>query len=130
MTTNLAISINSYKVIDRREQTEADKLVYTKKAAARLLNVEYGEIEFVYVGFDYVLVGMYNNSVKLTKSEFTTLFVEDRFARSKSLTVTQNVQNATQYTVRNEDNGHRYHIQVKTSSIYCECADYHKQIQA
>ena len=130
MTTLLALSNNSYQVINRRAHSLADKLVYNRKAAARLLNVEYDSVEFVYVADNYVLVGLYNTSVKLAKEQFKQLFVSDRQARSKSLTVTQNIGNPTQYTVRNEDNGHRYKVQIKPDSIYCECADYHKQIEA
>ena len=110
MTTNLAISTNSYQAINRRQQTKADKLIYTKKAAARLLNVEYDSVEFVYMADNFVLVGLYNTSVKLDKAEFKKLFVEDRFARSKSLTVTKHLNSGLNYTVRNEDNGHCYQV--------------------
>ena len=98
--------------------------------AARLLSVEYEAIEFVYVADNYVLVGMFNTSAKLDKKTFIDMFVSDRQARSKSLTATKNVSLPTQYTVRNEESGNRYIVQVKPDSIRCECADYHKQMEA
>ena len=130
MTTNLAIVNNSYRIINRRQQKKADKLIYTRKAASRLLKVEYEAIEFVYVADNFVLVGLYNTSVKLDKAEFTTLFVNDRKARSKSLTVTKKVNSSINYTVRNEDNGHRYSLKLYPDSVHCQCADYQKQIEA
>ena len=130
MLNNLALAHNSYQVVNRHQHSLADKLIYTRKAASRLLNVEYDSIEFVYVSSDFVLVGLYNDSVRLNQAEFKEMFVNDRKARSKALTVTKNLGIPGQYTVRNEDNGHRYKVQIKPDSIHCECADFHKQIEA
>ena len=130
MTTNLAIVNNSYQGINRREHSLADKLIYNRKAASRLLNVEYDSIEFVYVADNYVLVGLYNDSVRMNQAEFKKLFVSDRQSRSLNMTVTQNVDNGSRFTVRNEDNGHRYQVQLYTDGKRCTCADFHKQIEA
>ncbi len=79
---------------------------------------------------EFVLVGLYNTSVKLEKAEFKQLFVSDRQARSKSLTVTKHLNSGLNYTVRNEDNGHRYQVNLTSNAVRCECADYQKQIEA
>jgi hypothetical protein len=92
MTNNLTLAHNSYQVANRHPHSLADKLIYTRKAASRLLNVEYDSIEFVYVFSDFVLVGLYNDSVRLDKAEFKEMFVNDRKARSKALTVTKNIR--------------------------------------
>ena len=128
MTTNLALLTTTY-TITRREHSLADKLIYTRKGAARLLRIEYEAIEFVYVADDYVLVGLYNTSVKLDKAEFKKLFVSDRKARSKSLTVTKHLNSSLNYTVWNEDNGHRYPVNLTSNAVRCECADYKKQME-
>ena len=129
MTINLAISTTSYGV-SRREHSLADKLIYTRKAAARLLNVEDDSVEFVHVADNFILVGTFNDSVKLDKKEFIDVFVNDRKARSQNMTVTQNVDNGSRFTVRNEDNGHRYQVQLYSDGVTCQCADFHKQVDA
>ena len=79
---------------------------------------------------EFVLVGLYNTSVKLDQAEFKKLFVSDRQARSKSLTVTKHLNSSLNYTVWNEDNGHRYQVNLTSNAVRCECPDYHKQLQA
>lgn len=116
--------------ITRRNQTDSDKLIYTKKSAACILKIDVENIEFVYVSDSFVLVGLFNSSVKLSKTEFKVMFVEDRKARSSTINVTQDLNKTLTYTVRNEDNNHRYQVRLKPDSIYCQCPDYQNQLRA
>ena len=113
--------------INRRPQTKADQLLYTRKAVSRLMNIDYKDIEFIYVADTFVLVGLYNDSVKLDKSAFKEMFVNDRKAKAQTMTATQHVNNESRFTVRNHGNGHRYQVQATDHSIECECEDYRKQ---
>ena len=63
----------------------------------------------------------------LSKKKFYSSFVEDRKARSKSITVTQNLFADRIYTARNESNDHAYTV-IAASSIECQCADYRAQL--
>ena len=126
MTTNLVPAITIY-TINRRQHSLADKLLYTRKAVCRLLKIDYKDIEFIYVADGFVLVGLYNRSVKLDKTEFKKMFVSDRKARSQGLTATQHLDNGSQFTVRNHNNGHRYLVQLFSDGVTCQCADYQKQ---
>ena len=47
-----------------------------------------------------------------------------RQVRSKVLICTPNVDNVTQYTVRNEDKGSTYRVDLHSDHITCQCDDY------
>ena len=58
---------------------------------------------------------------------FYSSFVEDRKARSRSITVTPNAFANRVFTARNTANGHTYTV-IVGDSVECQCADYRSQI--
>jgi hypothetical protein len=63
----------------------------------------------------------------LSKKSFYLSFVEDRQARSRSITVTKNAFADKVFTARNESNDHAYTV-IVSDVVDCQCADYRAQI--
>ncbi len=113
--------------IHRRKQTAADKMLYTKKAVAKVLNLAYNQIEFIYVGEESILVGLYNNSIKLDKQSFREEFVKVRKIRSQTIAVRPHPNELNAFVAENQINHHSHTVQLTDRHVFCDCEDYQKQ---
>jgi len=64
----------------------------------------------------------------ISKKLFKQHFVDRRKAEAKGLTVTQNVFNKNEFTVRNEAKKSAYQVTAGNGVISCECEDFNNQI--
>lgn len=113
-----AITINRYV------PSQLESKLYTENRVCRILKIKKADIEFVYPCENGCLVGFWTHTKFIPKSEFTALLVGDRKNRSKSLTVTPNAFDSTDYTVRNEDKGTIYRVETYQGYMNCTCRDY------
>jgi hypothetical protein len=111
--------------INRYQPTALEVKIYSESRAARILNIKKSEIEFV-VAINEIecLVGLFNKSVRLSKSQFIGIMVSDRKARSNYLDVTKQVNKVDMFTVRNESSESVYQVKTGVDHLECECKDY------
>ena len=100
--------------------------VYTKAAAARILNVDVSQIAVFEVWASVCFVRILGESSKfMSKKVFRHHFADWRIRRSKSLNVTQVNQElyrvTTPYDIRVKS------VSIDNSSIRCRCSDYQTQ---
>lgn len=116
--------------IYRYVATQLENKLYTIARAAKILGLKRNDIEFVVaINNEYCLVGLFNESVKIHKSEFIKLLVADRQKRTHNLTATENAFNPLQYTVRNLDRNSTYQVKLQDDHIICECQDYENLVK-
>lgn len=116
-------------IITRYQPTQSEQFIYTKAAAAKLLNLKVDDIEFVYpMPDDRCMVGLYNDGIILTKAEFIKVMTNDRRSRSRQIKVTQNVYKETTFKARNDKR--TYNVELYKDCITCQCDDYEKQAAA
>ncbi len=110
--------------VNRYQPTTLETKLYTVSRAARILKLKRDQIEFIYPCSDGCLIGLWNDSVFISKVEFIKLLSTDRRQRSKALKVTENVFDNTVFTVRNENKGRAYRVEAHQDYINCGCKDY------
>jgi hypothetical protein len=111
--------------INRYQPTALENKIYSESRAARILNLKKSEIEFVVaINENECLVGLFNKSVRLSKSQFIGIMVSDRKSRSNYLDVTRNINNPWRFTVRNDSSESSYQLYADADHIKCECKDY------
>ena len=117
--------------IKRYEPTATDNLIYTKKAAAMVLEIDIKEIETLVPTKTGCWVYYGENSHSFVKRcEFGEIFVNDRKARSQTITVTQNCEDERLFTARNQDNDNTYQVNLTRNGVHCKCPDYERQLEA
>ena len=101
--------------------------VYTKAAAARILNIDVSQIAVFEVWADVCFVRILGESSKfMSKTVFRHHFADWRIQRSKSLDVTQ--VNQELYRVTTPHDTRVESVSVDNKSIRCGCSDYQTQI--
>lgn len=108
----------------------AFNLVYSASAVRRLLGVAAGVAvriqKFAFVIWVHV---QGQRPTFLSKVLFRFHFAEWRKAQARGLTATQWVDQATRFTVRNENKGSAYVIDCSPSRLNCTCEDYKNQVE-
>lgn len=111
----------------KRPEVRTINYLYSFSRTAQILGIKENQIEFVMVlDNGKILVGLFNDSVYLEKSDYTDLFVAERKERAEreDLKVTQFVNDDTKFTVRNQAKQSTYQVQLYFDSLKCDCPDY------
>jgi hypothetical protein len=108
----------------------AEQLLYSKSAAARLLDVDFEEILDLQVWGTGIWINIEGQRPRIiSKRVFKQHFVDWRKAAARSLRVTSQVFVRNTYTVRNETKETRYEVQLLSGCVTCTCEDFAKQQQ-
>ena len=106
----------------------AQNLVYSKAAAARILNLDYILIKDIEVWNKVVLVKVQDQKSKfISKKDFRQHFVDWRKARSYSLKTTPNNYNQELFTVVNPHKDTNYQVSLQVKELICNCDDWANQ---
>ncbi|WP_036478525.1 hypothetical protein [Myxosarcina sp. GI1] len=108
--------------------TTAQNLIYSKSAAARLLNLDYFLIKDLEVWNKVVLVKIHDRKAKfVSKKEFCQHFANWRRSRSRTLETTPHLYNKESFTVYNPYKETRYQVTVRPQELICDCDDWANQ---
>jgi hypothetical protein len=108
--------------------TTAQNLIYSKAAAARILNLDYTLIKDLEVWNKVILVKVQDQKAKfISKKNFRQHFVDWRKARSYSLETTPNIYNEELFTVLNPHKDTHYNVSLQVQELICDCEDWANQ---
>ncbi len=106
----------------------AQKLIYSKAAAARILNFDYTLIKDIEIWDKIILVKVrYQKNKFISKQNFRQHFVDWRKARSYSLETTPNIYNKELFTVLNPHKDTHYNVSLQVKELICDCNDWANQ---
>lgn len=106
----------------------AQNLIYSKAAAARILNLDYTLIKDLEIWNKVVLIKVKNQKAKfVSKKDFRQHFVDWRKARSYSLKTTPHIYNKEVFTVVNPHKDTSYQISLRADELICNCEDWANQ---
>ena len=105
-------------------------LLYSKSSAARILGLEYSDIERIEIWSKVIWVKPFNRKASMiSKKVFKQHFVDIRKQRSLSLQLTEHLYNSNAFTVRNPRKDTHYTVYLVEDGLECECEDYLNQIR-
>ena len=105
-------------------------LVYSKSSAARILGLEYSDIDRLEIWDKIIWIKPFNRKpVMVSKKDFKQHFVDIRKQKSKSLQLTEHIYDSNAFTVRNPWKDTYYKVTLVENGIECECEDYQNQMQ-
>ncbi len=111
--------------------SSAQQLIYSRAAAARILNVPIEGIRRVEVWAFVVLVVPHKGyGLKprfVSKEKFRIHFAE--FRRQSALNLLVVGQRGSEFTVLNPSNNNQYQVVVGTAGVKCTCEDYRNQLR-
>ena len=108
--------------------TTAQNLIYSKAAAARILNLDYTLIKSIEVWNKIVLIKVQDQKAKfVSKKDFKQHFVDWRKARSYSLKATPYIYNQELFTVFNPHKDNSYQVSLQAEELICNCQDWANQ---
>ena len=106
----------------------AQNLVYSKAAAARILNLDYILIKDIEIWNKVVLVKVQDQKSKfISKKDFRQHFVDWRKARSIGLETTPHLYNQELFAVHNLHKDTQYQVSVHPQELICNCDDWANQ---
>jgi hypothetical protein len=108
-----------------------ENLIYSASAASRILGIIYGQSRIVVrEWFSVIWVWVPGHRPQfMSKAVFKRHFVERRKAAARALRVTPHLMDRAAFTVRNEDKGSTYTVQMVPTGLACKCEDYRNQVQ-
>ena len=111
------------------ELTELDRLLYSFRSAARILDLNTEDIAALTPQPENCLVEFNNKpwQAVIPKQEFVNLFISDRRAKSRVLIATKHLDNKNKWTVWNEEANTRYEVTVYRDKVVCTCPDWDNQ---
>jgi hypothetical protein len=108
--------------------TTAQNLVYSKAAAARILNIDPLLIKNLEIWQNIILVRICDRRAKfISKKDFRQHFADWRRARSKNLEVKPHLFRKEVFTVHNPYKDTRYQVTVRPKELVCNCDDWANQ---
>lgn len=109
--------------------TTAQNLVYSKAAAARILNIDPPLlIKNLEIWQNIILVRICDRRAKfISKKDFCQHFADWRRVRGKNLEVTPYLYNKEVFTVRNPYKDTHYRVAVRPQELVCNCDDWANQ---
>ncbi len=106
----------------------AQNLIYSKAAAARILNLDYILIENIEIWDKIILVKVrYQKNKFISKKNFRQHFVDWRKARSIGLKTTPHFYNQELFTVQNPGKNTWYQVSAHSQELICDCNDWANQ---
>ena len=106
----------------------AQNLIYSKSAAARILQVDYLEIENLEIWNKVILVKVREQRPTfISKKTFKQHFAEWRRTKAKALQATPHLYNQDLFTVHNPYKDTRYQVSVHSQELICNCEDWSNQ---
>ncbi|WNZ22724.1 hypothetical protein HJG54_07545 [Leptolyngbya sp. NK1-12] len=104
-------------------------LVYSAAAVRRMLATTFPVVRIEKWWKVCLVVFKGRRACFMSRQAFLKHFVEWRKAQARALQVTQQLQAPNKFTVRNETKNYSYIVQATPSGLFCECEDYHNQLQ-
>ena len=106
----------------------AQNLIYSKAAAARMLNLDYTLIKDIEIWDKVVLIKVQDQRAKfISKKNFRQHFVDWRKARSYGLETTPDIYNEELFTVLNPHKNTSYQVSLQVKGLICNCEDWANQ---
>ncbi|HHP7231696.1 MAG TPA: hypothetical protein ACFCUY_12660 [Xenococcaceae cyanobacterium] len=106
----------------------AQNLIYSKAAAARILDIDKTEIKELENWHKVILVKIRNQKSQfISKRDFRQHFAEWRKSRSHGLKATPHLYDKQLFTVFNPYKHTRYQVLVAPQELVCECEDWANQ---
>jgi hypothetical protein len=116
------------KLIEDKNMINAQNLIYSRAAAARILQVDYLNIENLEIWNKVILVKIKEQRPTfISKKVFKQHFAEWRKSRAKALKVTPNLFSDNLFTVHNPYKDTRYQVSLHPEELICNCEDWSNQ---